>query len=85
LANPDFKPTFIILLCELKRDPKQFPKKTGPLKGARAAPVRYRGREAWRAVYRLDDRTRTVFVLSLATHDEAYEVATRRMRMRIVQ
>jgi mRNA-degrading endonuclease RelE of RelBE toxin-antitoxin system len=79
LANPTFRPTLAHLVAELKRDPKQFPKKSGKLANARAASLRYRGRESWRAVFRLDEANRTVFVMSLGPHDDAYADAERRM------
>ena len=85
LQNRDFRPTLAALSIELRRNPKQFAKKSGCLHGTRAARLRYRGRDAWRAVFQLDERAREVLVLSLAPHDEAYEVAARRMKMRVVR
>jgi mRNA-degrading endonuclease RelE of RelBE toxin-antitoxin system len=79
LANPAFRPTLAHLVAELQRDPKQFPKKSGKLANARAASLRYRGRESWRAVFRLDEAKRVVFVMSLGPHDAAYAAAERRM------
>lgn len=78
LANPAFRPKLAHLVAELKRDPKQFPKKSGKLANARAASLRYRGRESWRAVFRLDEAERSVYVMSLAPHDDAYDAAKRR-------
>jgi hypothetical protein len=46
----------------------------------RAARVRFRGREAWRAVFIVHERARLVNVLSLGPHDRAYEDAARRLR-----
>lgn len=74
-----FRPTLATLISELQRDPKQFPKKSGNLKDARAAPLRFRGREAWRAVYRIDEDACTVFIVALLPHDAAYAVAVRRL------
>ncbi len=62
----------------LRRDPKVFPKKSGPLRAARAAKLRFRG-TAWRAVFTLDEATRTVTILSLGPHDRAYAEAERRL------
>jgi hypothetical protein len=73
-------PTLRELVASLRRDPKQYPKKSGPLQNARAARVRFRGREAWRAVFVIDERMRGVNVLSLGPHDRAYEDAVRRLR-----
>ena len=85
LQNRDFRPTLSALNIELRRNPKQFPKKSGRLKSVRAAPLRYRGRQSWRAVFVLDERAREVLVLSLGPHDHAYEVAVRRADMRAVR
>jgi hypothetical protein len=67
------------LIASLRRDPKQYPKKTGPLQNARAARLRFRNREAWRAVFVVDEHMRRVNVLSLGPHDRAYEEAVRRI------
>jgi hypothetical protein len=77
--NRDFAPTFGQLIASLRRDPKQYPKKAGPLQNARAARLRFRGREAWRAVFVVDEQTRPVSVLALGPHDRAYEEAVRRI------
>jgi mRNA-degrading endonuclease RelE of RelBE toxin-antitoxin system len=66
------------LLAALKRDPKRFPKKSGPLQAARAVKLRFRG-AAWRAVFTLDEDLRVVTVLSLGPHDRAYTEAQRRL------
>jgi mRNA-degrading endonuclease RelE of RelBE toxin-antitoxin system len=79
LANPAFRPTLAALVASLKRDPKRYPKKSGQLADARAASLRYRGRESWRAVFRVDEGERTVLVLSFGPHDDAYDAAKRRM------
>jgi hypothetical protein len=78
LENRDFRPTLGALMSDLRRDPKRFPKKSGALRGMRAAPLRFRGR-AWRAVFRVDDVHREVDVVSVGPHDTAYDVACRRM------
>jgi hypothetical protein len=67
------------LIAALRRDPKQYPKKAGPLRNARAARLRFRSREAWRAVFVVDEQMRRVSVLSLGPHDRAYEEAVRRI------
>jgi len=64
----------------LRHDPKQYPKKSGPLQNVRAARVRFRGREAWRAVFIVHEKARLVNVLSLGPHDRAYDDAVRRTR-----
>jgi hypothetical protein len=61
----------------LELDPKRFPKKHGRLKGARAAPLTFRG-TAWRAVFTLDETARIVRVWALGPHDRAYDEAVRR-------
>jgi hypothetical protein len=78
LANADFRPTLARLLAALQRDPKAFPKKSGPLHAARAAKLRFHG-AAWRAVFTLDEARRTVKVWSLGPHDRAYAEAERRL------
>ncbi len=79
LTNPAFRPILAELVASLKHDPKQYPKKSGKLADARAASLRYRGRASWRAVFRLDEADRSVLVLSLGPHDDAYDAAKRRM------
>lgn len=83
--NRRFRPSLATLIIELERDPKQYPKKSGVLRDLRAAPLRYRGTEAWRMVFRVDEDGRAVYVIALAAHDEAYEVAARRSRIRSVK
>jgi mRNA-degrading endonuclease RelE of RelBE toxin-antitoxin system len=73
-----FKPTFAKLFATLRRDPKTFPKKSGPLRVARAANLRFRG-AAWRLVFTLDEECRIVTVLALGPHDRAYTEAQRRL------
>jgi hypothetical protein len=67
------------LIASLRRDPKQYAKKAGALRKARAANLRFRGGEAWRAVFMLDERARRVHIIALAPHDRAYEQALRRI------
>jgi mRNA-degrading endonuclease RelE of RelBE toxin-antitoxin system len=76
--NPDFIPTFADLRNQLAINPKQFEKKQGKLKKARAAQLKRLG-DAWRAVFTIDEERRIVRVLSLGPHDEAYAEAARRM------
>jgi mRNA-degrading endonuclease RelE of RelBE toxin-antitoxin system len=84
LTNPDFRPTFAALIAELQRNPKQFPKKSGQLRTLRAASLRYRETAAWRLVFQVDEHLREVYIVSVGPHDEAYEVAVRRSRIRSV-
>lgn len=77
VANVGFRPSVAHLLAALQRDPKAFPKKSGPLHAARAAKLRFRG-AAWRAVYSRR-RAPIVKVWSLAPHDRAYAQAERRL------
>jgi hypothetical protein len=74
-----FRPTIGQLIDALKSNPKQFPKKNGPLKDARAADLRFAEGVVWRAVFTVDESGRTVKVLSLSRHDVAYNEATRRI------
>jgi hypothetical protein len=67
------------LIEELKRDPKRHPKKSGDLRSARAAPLRFADGAAWRAVYTVDEESRTVMIASLGPHDVAYAEAKRRL------
>jgi mRNA-degrading endonuclease RelE of RelBE toxin-antitoxin system len=66
------------LLRALETNPKQFPKKHGKLGTVRAADVRFRDGVVWRAVFSLDEATRTVLVQALGPHDTAYADAERR-------
>ncbi len=66
------------MIAALQRNPKQFPKKRGELGGCRAAEIVFADGVAWRAVFALDESTRTVFWLSLDAHDAAYANARRR-------
>lgn len=74
-----FRPTIGELVAALEYNPKQFPKKHGKLKDARAADVTFGDGIVWRAVFTLDEEARLVKVLSLGPHDEAYEDAKRRI------
>jgi hypothetical protein len=76
--NVVFRPTIAQLQQQLEIDPKQFPKKKGQLRNARAAELAYAG-VTWRAVFTLDEEGRVVKVLSLDAHDVAYERARRRV------
>jgi hypothetical protein len=67
------------LFAELETNPKQFPKKKGKLKDARAADVSFADGVTWRAVFTLVEDTRIVKVLSLAPHDVAYDEAKGRL------
>src|SRR5665213_2641395 len=74
-----FRPSIGELICTLETNSKQFPKKHGPLRDARAAEVTFADGITWRAVFRLDEETGTVYWLSLDPHDLAYKNAKRRM------
>jgi len=76
--NPEFIPTLGDLRNELATNPKQFERKQGKLRKARAAPLKWLG-DAWRAVFTIDEERRIVRVLSLGPHDEAYAEAARRI------
>jgi hypothetical protein len=75
----DFVPNLAELIASLRRDPKQYPKKTGALQKARAANLRFRGRESWRAVFIVHEAERRVHIIALAPHDRAYDQALRRI------
>ncbi len=77
--SPKNPPLLKALEDALKSDPYQFPSKTGPLKGTRAAPFTMQG-VAYRMVYVIDKVTRTVRVGSVETHDRAYRQARQRAR-----
>ena len=78
LADASLKPALLRVLAALQHDPKRFPKKSGPLRDARAAKLRFRG-AAWRLVFTLDEERRAVKVLALGPHDRAYAEAERRL------
>lgn len=74
----DVRPALGELWRALESDPKQFAKKRGALRGARAADITYADGVAWRAVFTLDEAERVVKVLALDPHDVAHEAAARR-------
>ncbi len=78
LTCPDFVPTLKALVEALETNPKQFPKKQGRLKNARAASLKY-GPVTYRAVFTLDEKTHVVKWLSLDPHDKAYAKAEKRI------
>lgn len=78
LGSNIFRPTLAVVFRALETNPKQFPKKRGKLGGVRAAELRFRDGVVWRAVFSLDEVTRTVLVQALGPHDTAYADAARR-------
>ncbi len=74
-----FRPTIGELITALENQPKQFEKKRGKLKDARAAEVQFSDGVAWRAVFLIDEDRRVVRVLALGPHDTAYADAQRRI------
>jgi mRNA-degrading endonuclease RelE of RelBE toxin-antitoxin system len=74
-----FRPTITWLINALRSDPKQFLKKRGDLKTARAASLTFTNGIAWRVVFTLDEKARVVHVIAFAAHDEAYSDAKRRI------
>lgn len=74
-----FRPRIAEVFESLAHDPKRFPKKQGKLSSARSVKIVFSGRVAWRMVYAIDERCRSVHVLSLAPHDKAYLEAERRI------
>jgi hypothetical protein len=81
LCEPSFSPTLGELISALEANPKQFPKKQGKLKSARAAHLKFKN-TMYCAVFILDEAARVVLVLSLDPHDEAYLKATHRINGR---
>lgn len=79
MDSQTFRPTIGELVRELKVNPKQFPKKTGKLKTARAAPVKFADGIEWRAVFTLNEDARIVRVIALDPHDTAYGTAINRI------
>ena len=79
LADRRFSPSLRELIDALSANPKQFPRKKGKLKDARAAGLKFE-KVTFRAVFTLDEAARLVLVLSLDPHDVAYDRATRRVR-----
>jgi len=77
LCDPAFSPTLGELISALEANPKQFPKKNGPLKECRAAPLKFKG-NSFRAVFILNETARIVFILAIDSHDDAYDKAIRR-------
>jgi len=77
--SPAFTPTIRELKHDLATNPKQFPKKLGKLKDARAAHVRFADGVEWVAVFRVFEESRTVRVSSFGPHDEAYAEAENRI------
>jgi hypothetical protein len=69
------------LITALETNPKQYPKKQGKLKEARAADLKL-GNISYRAVFTLDEAARIVSVLSCDAHDDAYWLATKRIKRR---
>ena len=78
-ASPLFRPTIGSIIEALKTDPKQYGKKKGPLKDARAADLRYNDGVTYRAVFTINEAEHVVDVLALDPHDKAYQVATNRL------
>jgi hypothetical protein len=77
--SPTFTPTVRDFKTALASNPKQFPKKSGKLKDARATHLRFADGVEWVAVYSIDEKNRVVRVLSLGPHDRAYEDAEKRI------
>jgi hypothetical protein len=79
--SPDFMDLWNGLLGQLETNPKQFSKKHGKLKSARAAPLQYGG-AAYRVLFTLDEGQRELRILACDLHDRAYAKATRRITER---
>ena len=79
IDSPTFRPSIGQLVSDLQTNPKQFPKKSGKLKTARAAPLKFADGIVWRAVFILDENAHIVRVIALGTHDDAYADASKRM------
>jgi hypothetical protein len=79
LQSGAFRPDIGDLIDHIRQNPKQFPKKQGALRDLRAADVIFADGMVWRAVYTLDEATRTVRVVALGPHDAAYRDAERRL------
>lgn len=73
-----FSPTIGELLEQLEIDPTVYPKKRGRLKKARAATLTIGG-NVWRAVFKINEKQRTVLILAIDEHDTAYREAARRI------
>lgn len=65
-----FRPTVGAIIEALATDPKQFKKKHGKLDGCRAADATFRDGVVWRAVFEIDEATRTVRVLAFGPHEQ---------------
>ena len=74
-----FVPTIRDLKNALASEPKQYPKKSGKLKDARAAHVRFADGVEWVAVYTIDEDERSIRVLSFGPHNRAYVDAEKRI------
>jgi hypothetical protein len=74
-----FRPRIAALIAALRMNPKQFPKKHGQLKDARAAGTTFIDGSPWKVIFVLDEDSRCVNVLTLAPHDTAYAEAKRRI------
>ena len=81
LCDPRFTPPLRELIDALSANPKQFEKKKGKLKDARAAEMKFEN-VVLRAVFILDEAARSVYVLSFDPHDEAYAKAKARIKAR---
>lgn len=77
--SPAFVPTVRELKAALASDPKQYPKKAGPLRETRATHVRFADGVEWVAVFTIDEASRAVRVISLGPHDRAYTDAQKRI------
>jgi len=80
LGEPTFMPTLGELELALETNPKQFVKKSGNLANCRAANLTRHDGVVWRLVFTLVEKARTVRVLALAPHDDAYRDAARRAK-----
>lgn len=74
-----FRPRLEELFAELRRHPKQFPKKTGRLADCRTAGVRFNRSAEWRCVFLIEELERVVTIYALGPHDDAYRDATKRV------
>jgi hypothetical protein len=77
--SANFRPTIGAILRALKSNPKQFPKKHGQLKDARAVSTTFADGIAWKVVFVLDEGSRRVTVLALGPHNSACPEAKRRI------
>lgn len=76
--NPEFSPILHEIRESLKANPKRYATKVGKLKDARAAKLRYRG-DQWRAIFVIDEDTRTVRWFGLGKRADVYEKTERRL------